>query len=126
VAHSSITAEIRAKEALTMAERPTIAPHAPLEATVIDGIPTVGDGSGLATDDRYTKEEMQLALRNHGMPLEALRYPITPTGMHYMLVHFDIPFTAQTDWRLSIDGLVTNSMSLTLDDIRRRPAITIP
>ena len=25
------------------------------------------------------------------MPLEALRYDVTPTGMHYLLIHFDIP-----------------------------------
>jgi hypothetical protein len=34
---------------------------------------------------------VQLALRNRGMPLEALRYPITPTGLHYLLIHYDIP-----------------------------------
>ena len=26
----------------------------------------------------FTREEVRLALRNHGMPLEGLRYPITP------------------------------------------------
>jgi hypothetical protein len=53
--------------------------------------PTVGDGSGLAQSDALYKEELQLALRNRGMPLEALRYPITPTGLHYLLIHYDIP-----------------------------------
>ena len=33
----------------------------------------------------FTREEVRLALRNHGMPLEGLRYPITPIGMHYLL-----------------------------------------
>ena len=32
-----------------------------------------------------TPEELQLATRNRGMPLEALRYDVTPTGMHYLL-----------------------------------------
>src|ERR671936_85471 len=36
-------------------------------------------------------EELQLATRNHGMPLEALRYDITPVGLHYLLIHYDIP-----------------------------------
>ena len=36
-------------------------------------------------------EELQLAARNHGMPLEALRYPVTPIGLHYLLTHYDIP-----------------------------------
>jgi len=43
------------------------------------------------TEGPLTTEELQLAARNRGMPLEALRYDITPTGMHYLLVHFDIP-----------------------------------
>ena len=48
---------------------------------------TVGDGSGLAHSDALYQEELQLALRNRGMPLEGLRYPITPTGLHYLLIH---------------------------------------
>ena len=86
----------------------------------------VGDGSGLATGDVYYKEEIQLALRNRGMPLEGLRYPITPTGMHYLLVHFDIPEISTKDWRLKIGGLVSSPVSLTLDQIKERPAVTIP
>ena len=39
------------------------------------------------TQGPLTPEELQLATRNHGMPLEALRYDITPTGLHYLLVH---------------------------------------
>ena len=44
------------------------------------------------TDDAgFTRDEVGLALRNPGMPLEALRRPITPIGMHYVLIHFDVP-----------------------------------
>ena len=25
------------------------------------------------------------------MPLEALRYPVTPVGLHYLLIHYDVP-----------------------------------
>ena len=38
-----------------------------------------------------SREELQLAARNHGMPLEALRHDITPLGLHYLLIHYDIP-----------------------------------
>ena len=48
-----------------------------------------------------TMEELQLAARNHGMPLEALRYPVTPAGLHYLLVHYDIPAVEPGDWRLT-------------------------
>ena len=67
--------------------------------------PTVGDGSGLAQNDGLYKEELQLALRNSGMPLEALRYPVTPTGLHYLLIHYDIPEINADPWRLKIAGL---------------------
>jgi len=86
---------------------------------------TVGNPDGLAPDDRFYREEVQLALRNRGMPLEGLRYPITPTGMHYLLVHFDIPDVNVPDWRLKLGGLVSNPVSLTLDDIKQQPARTI-
>ena len=58
---------------------------------------TVGDGSGIAENESFYREEVNLGLRNHGMPLEGLRYPITPTGMHYVLVHFDIPVGDEED-----------------------------
>lgn len=86
---------------------------------------TVGDGSGLASADTFHREEVQLASRNRGMPLEGLRYPITPTGMHYLLVHFDIPDVNIEEWRLKVKGLVGKPMSLTLDDVKERPASTI-
>ena len=35
------------------------------------------------------------------MPLEALRYDVTPVGLHYLLVHYDIPATDPPGWRLT-------------------------
>ncbi len=78
------------------------------------------------TDGPLTFEELQLAGRNRGMPLEALRYDITPTGLHYLLMHFDIPAAHAATWRLRIDGLVERPLDLSLDDIRARPRMTIP
>src|SRR5260221_6972636 len=87
--------------------------------------PVVGNGSGFAYTDDFYKEELQLAARNRGMPLEGLRYPITPTGMHYLLIHYDIPEVNISDWRLKIGGIVSKSLSLTLDEIKQRPAQTL-
>ena len=39
----------------------------------------------LAEGEGITAEELQLAARNHGMPLEALRHDVTPVGLHYLL-----------------------------------------
>jgi sulfane dehydrogenase subunit SoxC len=70
-------------------------------------------------------EELQLAARNHGMPLEALRWDVTPIGLHYLLTHYDIPDVDIGSWRLEVDGLVGQPLSLSLDELRARPAVEI-
>lgn len=70
-------------------------------------------------------EELQLATRNHGLPLEALRFPVTPVGLHYVLIHYDIPAVTPESWRLRVDGLVERPASLTLDDLQSRPAVSV-
>jgi sulfane dehydrogenase subunit SoxC len=72
-----------------------------------------------------TLDELQLAARNHGLPLEALRYDITPLGLHYLLIHYDIPAVEPDSWRLAIDGRVKQSMSLSLAELRDRPAVEV-
>jgi sulfane dehydrogenase subunit SoxC len=69
-------------------------------------------------------EELQLATRNHGMPLEALRYPVTPVGLHYLLIHYDIPVIDPSAWRLRVDGCVSQALELSLADLRAMPATT--
>ena len=71
-------------------------------------------------------EELQLAARNHGLPLELLREPITPVGLHYLLIHFDIPNVDASTWRLRLGGLVERPLDLTLDELRARPVRTLP
>lgn len=67
-----------------------------------------------------TLEELQLAARNHGMPLEALRFPVTPVGLHYLLVHYDIPIVDER-WRLVVDGNVAAGVELSLAEVRALP-----
>lgn len=74
---------------------------------------------------RYTAEELALVARNSGMPLEALRYDVTPAGLHYLLIHFDIPAIDAGAWRLRIDGLVDRPAALSLADLRAMPARTV-
>lgn len=78
------------------------------------------------TKSEFTREEVGLALRNPGMPLEALRRPVTPAGMHYVLVHFDVPDVDAASYELRVDGRVSEPLSLTLDDVRARPAVSRP
>lgn len=86
---------------------------------------TVGDGSALVPENTFYREEVQLALRNRGMPLEAMRYPITPAGMHYLLVHFDIPYVDIPQWGLNVSGLVSQPVTLNLEQIKALPSRTI-
>ena len=70
-------------------------------------------------------EELVLAARNHGMPLEALRYDLTPPGLHYLLIHYDIPALDARTWRLTVGGRVRQPLTLDLDQLRRRPSKTV-
>ena len=67
-------------------------------------------------------QELQLAARNHGMPLEALRWDVTPIGLHYLLTHYDIPDVDPAVWQLEVGGHVERPLSLSLDDLRSRPS----
>jgi sulfane dehydrogenase subunit SoxC len=80
---------------------------------------------GSASSSDITLEELQLAARNHGLPLEALRHPITPVGLHYLLIHFDIPEVDERTWRLHVGGRVAHDLTLTLDELKSRPAQTL-
>src|SRR5438093_6442346 len=95
------------------------------QESAVKSFPTVGDGTGLAQTDSLYKEELQLALRNRGMPLEALRYPITPSGLHYLLIHYDVPEVNADEWRLKVGGQVSRPLDLTLEEIKKRPSQTI-
>ena len=81
-------------------------------------------GALISTPD-ITPEELQLAVRNHSMPLEALRQAITPIGLHYLLIHFDIPMVDAAKYELSVGGRVRKPLRLTMDEITSRPATTV-
>jgi sulfane dehydrogenase subunit SoxC len=73
---------------------------------------------------RFTAQEVALAARNSGMPLEALRYDVTPVGLHYLLIHFDIPAADASQWRLEISGEVDEPLSLSMQELRAMPSRT--
>jgi DMSO/TMAO reductase YedYZ molybdopterin-dependent catalytic subunit len=77
-----------------------------------------GEGVGL--------DELALAARNHAMPLEALRYDVTPAGLHYLLVHYDIPYVDADAWRLHLDGRVERPGAVDLAALRARPRVSLP
>jgi DMSO/TMAO reductase YedYZ molybdopterin-dependent catalytic subunit len=72
-----------------------------------------------------SQQELQLATRNHGMPLELLREPLTPLGLHYLLVHYDVPAVDEDVWRLGVGGRVARELTLSLAELRALPAVTL-
>src|SRR5262245_36507119 len=59
------------------------------------------------------------------MPLEALRWDVTPIGLHYLLTHYDIPDVDASDWRLEVGGLAERPLSLSLKELRSRESVEL-
>src|ERR1700757_3077051 len=58
--------------------------------------------------DNFTVMEVPVKSRCHGHHLEGLTYPITPIGMHYLLIHNDIPEIDESTYQVKVGGLVKN------------------
>ena len=71
--------------------------------------------AGTVAGQGITTDELRLAARNHALPLEALRYDITPPGLHYLLIHYDIPAVDPDAFRLEIGGAVDRPLTLSLE-----------
>jgi DMSO/TMAO reductase YedYZ molybdopterin-dependent catalytic subunit len=84
-----------------------------------------GPGRLAEADEGISEHELALAARNHGMPLEAMHYDLTPPGLHYLLVHYDIPFLDGRAWRLRVNGSVRRPLTLDLDTLRSMPQRTV-
>jgi DMSO/TMAO reductase YedYZ molybdopterin-dependent catalytic subunit len=80
----------------------------------------------VTTTEGISTEELQLALRNSGMPLEMLRSPITPVGLHYLLIHYDIPAVDPAAWELELAGAFERPLTLSLADLQARETVTVP
>jgi sulfane dehydrogenase subunit SoxC len=85
-----------------------------------------GAPAGTVAEQGITAAELRLAARNHALPLEALRHPITPAGLHYLLIHYDIPAVDPDSFRLEIGGAVDMPLTLSLADLRARPRVAQP
>ena len=46
-------------------------------------------------------------------------------GLHYLLVHYDVPLVEASAWRLEVSGAVEQPLTLSLDDLRERPSIDL-
>src|SRR6478736_4498092 len=76
-------------------------------------------------EGHYMIEEVRLANRNYGLLLEALRHDVTPTGLHYLLNHFDVPYVADDRWQVEVAGCVARPATVSLDEIKALPSRTL-
>ena len=59
-------------------------------------------------------------------PVMDLEGHMTPTHLFYVVQHFAVPEPIRPeDWRMTIDGEVQNTLTLTYEDVRRMPARTV-
>src|SRR5918993_748866 len=82
--------------------------------------------AGTVAEQGITPAELRLAARNHAMPLEALRYDLTPAGLHYLLIHYDIPSVDAESFRLEVGGAVERPMTVSLGELREREGVAEP
>ncbi len=106
-----------AAAAALVAEGPAAADHKPPRPTPDRPPPTA---------DLVSYEETVLAFRCHGFHSEFLDRPITPLGSHYLLIHFDVPQLTAPGYSITIGGRVARPTTLSLDQIKQRPAVTQP
>ncbi|OCW56358.1 sulfite oxidase [Hoeflea olei] len=92
-----------------------------------DHNPFTGYAGRVATQDGlYSQSEVGLANRNSGILLETLALDVTPTGLHYLLTHFDVPLIDEASHRLHFTGAFETPFDLDLDEIRALPQVTQP
>src|SRR5262245_62495275 len=80
------------------------------------------------TKGSYAREEVVLANRNSGLLLEGLQHDVTPAGMHYLLIHFDVPYVtaeAARNWHVEVGGKVRKPRRVPLAEIMALPARTL-
>ena len=87
--------------------------------------PELGDVGLLWDDQPPPIPEPAQDIVGHPLVWEQLRSRITPNDEFFTVKHYDQPALDATDWRLDIDGLVSEPRSLSLDDLtgRRRQEV---
>lgn len=95
--------------------------RAALGATLLGGPHLVGDTTPAAK--RIVRGEKPLNLE---FPFASLDAFVTPTALHYVRNHYPQPPLDPKTWRLVVTGAVGKDLSLTLDELRKLPSVTLP
>ena len=76
-------------------------------------------------DGIFSEDEVRLANRNAGLLLETLHHDITPTGLHYLLIHFDVP-ELDTSHQINFVHGFEAPFSLSHEELLSLPQLTLP
>jgi DMSO/TMAO reductase YedYZ molybdopterin-dependent catalytic subunit len=91
---------------------------APAQDSTRPRVAAGGDGIG--------PDELALAARYRAMPLDALRFSPTPSGLHYVFSHYDMPAIDARTWTLLLGGAVREPLELDLAGLCGRGAHRVP
>jgi DMSO/TMAO reductase YedYZ molybdopterin-dependent catalytic subunit len=91
-----------------------------LTARLAAAAPTPPGETILPWLDRPAPNPVPEVVRNQ-LVWEEVEDWITPNDKFFSIVHFDLPAIAEENWRLEVDGLVTNPLSLTLSELKAMP-----
>src|SRR6059058_2498461 len=97
-----------------------------LKAAPLAALPFVGR---VVADEPHGFPGMTVRMqepRNLEFPFSELNSWLTPTEHFYVRSHFAVPKVDLRSYKLSVEGHVETKLELTLDELRRLPAVTKP
>jgi DMSO/TMAO reductase YedYZ molybdopterin-dependent catalytic subunit len=87
----------------------------------------VAAGVLLRADDRPKRDMLVRSVRPEDleMPLSGFSDYITPIEHFFVRTHVYVPTVHANEWRLAVDGVVGTPLSLTMEDLKKMPAVEL-
>ncbi len=87
----------------------------------------VAAGGLLGADDRPKRDMLVRSVRPEDleMPLSGFSYYITPIEHFFVRTHVYVPAVNANEWRLKVEGEVAAPVSLTMEDLKKLPAVEL-
>ena len=84
-------------------------------------------GAVLRAEDRAAREMLVRSVRPEDleMPLSGFADYLTPAEHFFVRTHVYVPTVNASEWRLNVEGEVATPLTLTLDDVKRLPAVEL-
>jgi sulfite oxidase len=111
-----------------MISRRDLLSHLAMAAAALRVAPAGLFAQAPSTAQRYGKDKLivrSMRPPDFETPVALLDSFITPNDLFYVRSHLPVPQVDAAAWALKIGGEVNSPMSLTLDEIRKLPAVTI-